>query len=127
MTPTSTSSAGSRAKPIYQIVAPRTVLYAVVIALVGAVMIYALATRAAEAVSVIHDRNPLYVRLADGSLRNAYAMRIVNKSLDSETSSVEVIGLPDAGDRTWSAARPLPAADPHRGRSRTSRAKCGFW
>ena len=99
----------------------RTVLYAVIIALVSAVMAYALATRRAEAVSVIHDRNPLYVRLADGSLRNAYAIRILNKSLNSETFVVKVIGLPDAevdviGSSAFSGADPLIEVGPDQSR-----------
>jgi cytochrome c oxidase accessory protein FixG len=44
---------------IFQIVRARTVLYAAIIALVGGVMAYALATRSLEGVSVIHDRNPM--------------------------------------------------------------------
>jgi cytochrome c oxidase accessory protein FixG len=108
-------------KPFYKIARTRTVLYAVIIALVSAVMAYALATRRAEAVSVIHDRNPLYVRLADGSLRNAYAMRILNKSLNSETFVVKVIGLPDAdvdviGSSAFSGADPLIEVGPDQSR-----------
>jgi cytochrome c oxidase accessory protein FixG len=108
-------------KPFYRIVRTRTVLYAVIIALVSAVMAYALATRRAEAVSVIHDRNPLYVRLADGSLRNAYAIRILNKSLNSETFVVKVTGLPDAevdviGSSAFSGADPLIEVGPDQSR-----------
>ena len=39
------------------------------------------ATRDSEGISVIHDRNPMYVRLSDGAMRNAYTIRIVNKQL----------------------------------------------
>jgi polyferredoxin len=51
---------------LYQIVRVRTVFYAGVIAIVAAVMAYALATRQSEGISVIHDRNPVFVRLSDG-------------------------------------------------------------
>ena len=37
--------------------------------------------RAARRISVIHDRNPMFVRLADGAIRNAYTVRILNKAL----------------------------------------------
>ena len=67
-------------KPFYSIVRTRTVLYAAIIVIVGAVMAYALATRHNDAMNVLHDRNPLFVRLSDGSLRNAYTVRILNKS-----------------------------------------------
>ena len=83
-------------KPIYRIVRARTVLYAVIIAVVGIVMAYTLATRHNDAVSVLHDRNPLYVRLSDGSLRNAYTLRIINKSLEPKTYVLSMTGLPDA-------------------------------
>ncbi len=61
----------------------RTVLYAAIIAIVGGIMLYALATRDSEGISVIHDRNPMFVRLSDGALRNDYTIRIVNKRLKS--------------------------------------------
>jgi polyferredoxin len=57
-------------------------------------MLFTLATRASEGISVIHDRNPMYVRLSDGSLRNAYTIRIVNKQLKHRDFLVSVIGLP---------------------------------
>jgi len=72
----------------------RTVLYTAVIAIAGGMMLFTLATRASEGISVIHDRNPMYVRLSDGSLRNAYTIRIVNKQLKHRDFLVSVIGLP---------------------------------
>jgi cytochrome c oxidase accessory protein FixG len=79
----------------FRFVRLRTVLYAAVIAVVGAVMLYALATRSQEAISVIHDRNPLYVRLTDGELRNAFTIRILNKALTSRSFVLTVEGLND--------------------------------
>jgi cytochrome c oxidase accessory protein FixG len=83
-------------KPFYRIVRTRTVLYAVIIAVVGALMTYTFATRRNDAVSVIHDRNPLFVRLSDGSLRNAFAVRILNKTLETQSFVLKVSGLADA-------------------------------
>jgi len=80
----------------FRIIRPRTILYAAVIALVGSVMLYALATRRVENISVIHDRNPMFVRLSDGALRNAYTVRIVNKHLQSREFSIDIAGLPMA-------------------------------
>ena len=73
----------------------RTALYAAVIALVGGVMLYALATRQEQAISVIHDRNPMFVRLSDGALRNAYTVRILNKTLEPRSFALTVDGLAD--------------------------------
>jgi cytochrome c oxidase accessory protein FixG len=79
----------------YRIVRTRTVLYAVIIALVGGLMTYTLATRRSDGVSVIHDRNPMYVRLSDGAIRNAYAVRILNKTLEPQNFVLTVSGLTD--------------------------------
>jgi polyferredoxin len=93
-------------KPFYRLVRTRTTLYAVIIALVGAVMTYTLATRRNDGVSIIHDRNPLFVRLSDGALRNAFAVRILNKTLEPQSFVLKVAGLPDAEiDVIGSAAR----------------------
>jgi cytochrome c oxidase accessory protein FixG len=64
---------------IYPIVRSRTVLYAALIALVGLAMLYGLMTRSFTDLSVLHDRNPLFVQLSDGSIRNSYTVRILNK------------------------------------------------
>jgi cytochrome c oxidase accessory protein FixG len=83
-------------KPFFKLVRMRTVLYAAVIAIAGGIMIYTLATRDSEGISVIHDRNPMFVRLSDGSLRNGYTVRIVNKQLKSRDFIVGVDGLPSS-------------------------------
>ena len=81
--------------PIFKLVRPRTVLYAAVIAVVGGVMmLYTLATRESEGISVIHDRNPMFVRLSDGAMRNGYTIRIVNKQLRQRDFILAFNGLP---------------------------------
>jgi cytochrome c oxidase accessory protein FixG len=107
--------------PSYSIIRARTLLYVVIIGLVVAVMTYALATRRNDAVSVLHDRNPLFVRLSDGSLRNAYAVRIINKSLEEKVFVLSMTGLPDAdlaviGSSTFSGAIPLIEVGPDQSR-----------
>jgi len=79
-----------------RIVRPRTLLYAAVIAIVGSIMLYALVTRSPIKISVLHDRNPVYVRLSDGSIRNAYTLRLLNKELQPTRFHVHVSGLPGA-------------------------------
>ena len=82
--------------PIARIVRPRTILYSVVFVLVGAVMLWALAARSLTAVNVLHDRNPEFVRLADGGIRNAYTIRILNKQNGARQFTVAIEGLPRA-------------------------------
>jgi cytochrome c oxidase accessory protein FixG len=78
----------------HAIVRPRTVFYAVAIAVVGLVMLGALAIRDTMGLSVIHDRNPIFVRLSDGAIRNAYTIRVANKNLAPREYSLSVQGLP---------------------------------
>ena len=82
--------------PVFHLVRIRTALYAAVIAIAGGVMLYTLATRASEGISVIHDRNPMYVRLSNGALRNAYTIRIVNKQLKHRNFILDIDGLPSS-------------------------------
>src|ERR1700751_1189891 len=51
--------------PIYRIARPRTMIYAALVAVVGGIMLYTLATRSLLDVNVLHDRNPVAVRLSD--------------------------------------------------------------
>ncbi|WP_084539705.1 cytochrome c oxidase accessory protein CcoG [Azorhizobium doebereinerae] len=82
--------------PVRRIVRPRTVLYTALIALVGGIMIYSLADRSTEGLAAIHDRNPVFVRLSDGALRNAYTVRLINKKLEPRRFVLTLDGLPDA-------------------------------
>jgi cytochrome c oxidase accessory protein FixG len=83
-------------KPFIRLVRTRTLLYAAVMAIAGSVMIYTLATRGSEGINIIHDRNPMFVRLSDGALRNGYTIRIVNKELKHRDFIVSVDGLPSS-------------------------------
>src|SRR5262249_24195562 len=78
--------------PIYRIIRPRTVTYASVIAVVGAIMLYALLTRSLLDVNVLHDRNPLAVKLSDGAIRNAYTVRLLNKRGFDRVIAIDVEG-----------------------------------
>ena len=83
-------------QPFFKLVRSRTVLYAALIAIAGGVMLYTLATRGSEGISVIHDRNPMFVRLSDGALRNGYTIRLVNKQLRHRDFIVSVDGVPSS-------------------------------
>ncbi|MBR0777123.1 cytochrome c oxidase accessory protein CcoG [Bradyrhizobium diazoefficiens] len=84
--------------PIYRIVRPRTLVYAAAIAIVGGIMLYALATRGTMSINVLHERNPLFVQLADGGVRNDYTVRLLNKGAE-RSFALDVSGLPGASLR----------------------------
>src|SRR3954463_2252133 len=80
--------------PEYRFARVRTLLYVAIIAAVGGIMTYTLVTRQAQGLSVILGRNPSCVRLSDGSLRNAYTVRISNKRSDRREFALSLSGLP---------------------------------
>ena len=81
--------------PVYRLIRARTILYAAIIGLVGGIMLYALATRSSISINVLHDRNPLFVLLSDGGVRNNYTVRILNKGPE-RTFVLDVSGLQGA-------------------------------
>ncbi|WP_457488216.1 4Fe-4S dicluster domain-containing protein, partial [Tardiphaga sp. P5_C10] len=81
---------------IYRIIRPRTIVYAGLIAIVGAIMLYALLTRSLLDINVLHDRNPVAVRLSDGSIRNAYTVRLLNKRGAGRVVTLDVNGPANA-------------------------------
>lgn len=74
----------------------RTLYYGCIMGLVGAVMLAALLTRSPLELHVLHDRNPLFVQLSSGEIRNGYVIKILNKTHDHRTYALTLNGLEDA-------------------------------
>ncbi|MCI5050220.1 MAG: cytochrome c oxidase accessory protein CcoG [Rickettsiales bacterium] len=74
----------------------RTFYYTAIMALVGGIMLYSLLTRSPLELHVLHDRNPLFVRLSAGSIRNGYDIRILNKTHEDRFYRLSLSGLSDA-------------------------------
>ncbi len=83
-------------KNVYRLVRPRTILYAVLIAVTGGVMLYALATRGNMHLSVLHVRAPLYTQTAEGGVRDGYTVRFLNKRTEPADFELAINGLPGA-------------------------------
>jgi cytochrome c oxidase accessory protein FixG len=79
-----------------KVVRPRTVLYATLFAGVGVVMLIGWFNRTILEVNILADRNPPYVLLTDGSIRNAYTVKILNKLHGPRTFTIEARGVPGA-------------------------------
>ncbi len=86
----------SGAQARFRLFRARTIIYVSALLLAVCVMGVALATRSGVGISVLHDRAPLFVRLASGDLRNGYTVKIVNKSNTLELYELSVQGLPGA-------------------------------
>ncbi len=75
---------------------PRNFWYAGIIIIVGCMMLYSLLTRSPLEINIVHDRNPLFVQLSDGSVRNGYNITIINKNHEDKNYSLRVEGLENA-------------------------------
>ncbi len=68
-----------------RLVRVRTIAYVVLLALIGSVFLGSLTLRSTLEVNVLHDRNPLFVKLSDGSIRNGYTVKILNKAREARS------------------------------------------
>ncbi len=80
----------------FQLIRPRTLLYAAVFTLVGAIMVVAWFNRTLLDVNVLPDRVPPYVMLSDGSVRNSYSVKILNKRQERRTFNISLRDLTGA-------------------------------
>jgi cytochrome c oxidase accessory protein FixG len=86
------AAANSATAPL-RLIRARTLLYAALIGLVGAIMLVALLNRTTLEINVLHDRNPPYVLLSDGGIRNGYTVKILNKLHQPREFRLETRGL----------------------------------
>ncbi len=87
---------------------PHTFWYGGIITLVGCLMLYSLFTRSPLEMSVIHDRNPLFVQLSDGSVRNGYNITIMNKHYENKSYTLTVQGIENVNVRVQ-ASNDIPS------------------
>lgn len=82
---------------------PRVIVYSTILFLAISGISYGLLTLGGMSVSVIHERQPLFVKLSDGSIQNKYTLKIVNttdKELKLAIEAEGVKGLAFAGENT---------------------------
>lgn len=92
----------TESKKPFKLLRPRTFWYAGILSLVACLMLYTLLTRSPLALNVVHDRNPLFVKLSDGSIRNGYSISIINKSHEDTLYTLTVEGLENSEMRVQS-------------------------
>lgn len=79
-----------------RIVRPRTIAIAAVICVICLGVFSSFLMRSDLEVAVIQERSPLYVRLSDGAIRNAYDLKILNKDEQNRRFVLGIVGNPDA-------------------------------
>jgi len=75
------------------IIRPRTLLYSMIMIIVGGAILYGLMNRSDLEVNVLRDRNPLFVQLSSGDIRNGYTVKLLNKTHDIRKFSLTISGL----------------------------------
>lgn len=73
----------------------RNLIYFAIYAAIGLGMAYSISMRDRLDLNVIHDRNPIFTVLSDGSIRNGYEVRILNMKGHEQQFLVTVEGLPN--------------------------------
>jgi polyferredoxin len=81
---------------IRKIFRPRTFIYLGAWSAIGLALLYSLLTRERLELNVLHDRNPQFVTLSDGSIRNGYTVKLLNMIPEPRTIVVTLQGLPGA-------------------------------
>ncbi len=81
-------------KPRYRFLRTRVVVYAAAVLVVAAVMLVGLVTRSELDLNAQRDRNPNYVVLSDGSVRNGYNLKVLNKAQTARDFELRIEGDP---------------------------------
>jgi len=86
-----------KSKPVAKaLFRPRTILYFSAWAAIGLIMLFGVANRTRLDISAQQDRNPVYVRLSDGQVRNGFTIKLRNMQARPRPVEVSVSGLPGA-------------------------------
>ena len=90
-------AAGEAVKsPWRTLLRPRTIAYTLIWAGIGGALLFALGTRSHTELTVAPDRNPPFMLMSDGSVRNSYTLKIRNMESRPRAMEIAVEGLPGA-------------------------------
>ncbi len=74
----------------------RTFYYGCIMTIVGGVMLYSIIFRPLVELNVLRDRNPVFVQLSSGEIRNGYTIKVLNKTHEDRTYELFFDGLDNA-------------------------------
>lgn len=80
--------------PMYK--RPRVIIYGLILLLALGGIGYGFTTLSPTEFKVIHDRQPLFVRLSDGSIQNKYTLKLLNKTQHPISVRYQIAGLEGA-------------------------------
>lgn len=74
---------------------PRILIYASLLILISATLIYSIATRIPLELDIIRDRNALYRETVDGLIENIYTLKLINMDTKDHHYQLRIDGLKD--------------------------------
>ena len=83
---------GEEEKP-FTLMRVRTVMYLFSLSVIATFLVTSFLARSDVGLNVIRDRNPVYVMLSNGDIRDGYTVKILNKSRVTKTYRLEITGL----------------------------------
>lgn len=93
---TAVSHRGAGQKARYFPIRSRTVYYALALTIVSGLTLWSLLSRPDADLHVIRDRNPVFVRMHDGAVRDGYTLKIGNRTFVPQRFDVSFEGVPGA-------------------------------
>lgn len=95
------------AKPHLDFMRLKVLGYAVALAVMSSVLVYFSATRSDFELRIAQSRQPLYIVLSDGKVRNRYELHIVNKTQQDEKYRITAEGIPAAAMNLGNIPNPV--------------------
>ncbi|WP_369025714.1 cytochrome c oxidase accessory protein CcoG [Qipengyuania sp. RANM35] len=90
-------AAGGEPRPAWKaLLRPRTIVYFGIWAGIGLALLFALGVRSHTDLTVAPDRNPPFMLMSDGSVRNSYTLKLRNMESRPRRMEIAVVGLPGA-------------------------------
>ncbi|MBU6338652.1 MAG: cytochrome c oxidase accessory protein CcoG [Rickettsiales bacterium] len=80
----------------FKLLKPRTFYYAAILIFACSLMSFNLISKSAFEINIIADRNPTFVMLADGNIRNGYTIKIANKTHEKKTFEIKILSPQEA-------------------------------
>ena len=96
---------GTTEPPLKRLLRPRTIAYFLIWGLIGAGLLFALGARTRLDLSIRQERNPQWVQLSDGAVRNAYTINVRNMEARPRSVVLTLEGMPGAVMWTDAQAR----------------------
>jgi cytochrome c oxidase accessory protein FixG len=102
------AAGGERRSLVKTVLHPRTLVYLGIWSAIGLALLFALGTRQHLGLSVAKDRNPSFMLMSDGAVRNAYTLKLRNMEARPRAMMISLAGID--GATMWSDDMPRERA-----------------